>query len=151
MRKKKVNNSKKGNFAIYLGIVLIFVAAFIFLIDMQNRNNDDNVLADVVDGHDTLRTIEGRQIVVRDLKAIYPKYFVIYIDSTDNTYIVHSFNYYQTVSQYELEYNNHLNSIVDYNYNEYMIRYVYGKGEGTYNQILDTLSFIIGTDNYKIY
>ncbi len=84
------------------------------------------------------------------MNAIYPKYYVIYFDTTDNTYITHVFNYYQTDSQYEMGYNSQLESVIDYNYEDYMIRCSYNSGSGTYSDVLDELSFIIGTTNYKI-
>ena len=150
MKNSKTKKVSKGSFSIYLGIILLFVAAFIFLIDKQ-YSMSANKLADVLDSEINIRTIEGRQLVVRDMDAIYPKYFVIYFDNTDDTYIIHSFNYYQTDSQYELEFRNHLDRVVDYNYSDYMIRYVFDNGDGTFDSVKGKLSAIIGTDNYKIY
>ena len=143
MKNKKIDYSKR----IRIGIIILFIFAFIILIDKQQDNN----LGDINDNYLQYKSIAEKQIVVRDLNAIYPKYFVFYLDNTDNTYIVHSFNYYQTDSQYELEFNNHIKYIVDYNYSEYMIRYVYDKGYGNYDYLISEISRIIDSDNYKIY
>ncbi len=138
---------KNSNTMLYVGVVLLFVFAFIILIGKQEENK---AFADINENNITLRTIEGKQLVVKDLNSIYPKYFVIYFDSTDKTYITHVFNYYQTDSQYEMGYNSQLESIIDYNYNDYMIRCIYNNGIGTYDDVLEELPFIIGSSNYKI-
>lgn len=141
---KRKNYDKK----IRIGIIILFIFAFIILIDKQQESEN---LADIIDNSFYTRTIENKQIVVRDLNAIYPKYFVLYFDNTDNTYIVHSFNYYQTDSQYELEFYAHLKKLVDYNYSDYMIRYVYDNGIGSYYDVIDEIGLIIDSDNYVIY
>ena len=139
---------KNYNLSIRIGIIILFIYAFIILISKQQGVN---TLADIVDANFNIKSIPSKQIVVRDLNAIYPKYFVFYIDNTDNTYLVHTFNYYQTDSQYELEFNKFLKNIVDYDYSEYMIRYVFGSGTANYNELIEQISFIIDSDNYKIY
>ena len=139
---------KNYNLSIRIGIIILFIYAFIILISKQQGVN---TLADIVDANFNIKSIPSKQIVVRDLNAIYPKYFVFYIDNTDNTYLVHTFNYYQTDSQYELEFNKFLKNIVDYDYSEYMIRYVFGSGTAKFNELIEQISFIIDSDNYKIY
>ena len=143
--KKKVKDYNKS---MRIGIIILFVFAFIILIDKQRDNEE--ILGDIADSG-YFRSIPSKQIAVRDLSAIYPRYYVFYFDNTDNTYIVHSFNYYQTDSQYELELYNHLKYVVDYNYEYYMIRYVYGKGQGNYNDMFEEISSIIDSNNYQIY
>ncbi len=144
LNKRKINYDKR----IRIGIIILFIFAFIILINKQKENNN---LADIIDNKFYTRTVLNKQIVVRDLSAIYPKYFVFYFDNTDNTYFVHSFNYYQTDSQYELEFYNHLKNIIDYNYSDYMIRYFYDNGIGNYNSVIDEIGIIINSDNYIIY
>lgn len=147
---KNVKKIEKDSYlSMKIGIIILFVFAFIILIDKQQKN--ENILADMVDNEFYLRTIPSKQIVVRDLDVIYPRYYVFYIDNTDNTYIAHSFNYYQTDSQYELEFSIHRKYIVDYNYSDYMIRYICDSGKGDYEDIMERLPFIIDTFNYKIY
>ena len=145
---RKVKKEKDYGLSIRIGIVILFIYAFIILISKQQ---DNNVLADISDANFNLKTIPAKQLVLRDFNAIYPKYYVFYFDNTDNTYIIHSFNYYQTDSQYELEFNNHLKKLVDYDYSEYMIRYIYKEGNGNYNSLMEDISVIIDSDNYKIY
>lgn len=140
---------KKNNLSMKIGMIILFMFAFIILIGKQQER--ENILADIVDNEFYLRTIPSKQLVVKDLDVIYPRYYVFYFDNTDNTYIIHSFNYYQTDSQYELEFSNHRKYVTDYNYSDYMIRYVFGNGEGDYDYVLEQLPFIIDSFNYKIY
>ena len=85
------------------------------------------------------------------MDSIYKRYFVIYLDNTDNTYIVHSFNYYNTQSQYELDFHRLKETIVDYNINEYYIRNFYKEGMGTYQEVFRNLENITNLRNIKIY
>ncbi len=140
---------KDYNLSIRIGIIILFVFAFIILIGKQQ--DSETILADIVDNEFYLRTIPSKQYVVKDLDVIYPRYYVFYFDNTDNTYIIHSFNYYQTDSQYELEFSNHRKYVVDYNYSDYMIRYVVGDGKGSYDDMIEAVPFIIDTFNYKVY
>ena len=94
---------------------------------------------------------ENKQLVFEDLDSVHPKYYVLYYDNTDGSYIIHGFNFYQTDSQYELEFHRLLNSILDYNYNDYMIRYLYDSGRGSYNEIVSQLNSIVGSNNIKVY
>lgn len=144
-RKKKVKDYSKS---MRIGIIILFIFAFIILVDKQQ--NKEEILGDILD-NSSFRTIPSKQIAVRDLSAIYPRYYVFYFDTTDNTFIVHSFNYYQTDSQYELEFSNHLKYIVDYDYSDYMIRYVYKNGVGNYADMFEEISSIIDSDNYQVY
>ena len=147
--KKKKKKEKDYGLSIRIGILILFIYAFIALISKQQENN--LLLGDIIDNEFYLRTVPTKQLVVRDMEAIYPRYYVFFFDNTDSTYIVHSYNYYQTDSQYELEFNNHLKYLVDYNYGDYMIRYVYGNGEGNYYDVIENLPSIIDSVDFRIY
>lgn len=142
------NKKNRSNLSLKIGIIILFIFAFIILISKQKENDN---LGDIIDNEFYIHTIPSKQLVVRDLSAIYPKYYVFYFNGTDNTYIVYSFNYYQTSSQYELELYNHFKNIVDYDENEYMIRYIFDKGKGSYYDLLDEIPVIIDSNSYKIY
>ena len=139
---KKIQKNKLINIVL---ITLLFVFAFVILIDRQKNNN----LGDMGFTKFDLKTIVGKQLVVRDMDAIYPKYYVIYFNQKDNSYIIHNFNYYETRSQYDLEFNRLLKSVVDYNVDDYMIRILHSKGLGSFNEIKNNLSYIIGSNNLR--
>ena len=126
-------------------VVIAFTFAFMLLINKQNNN----YMNDIADGGFNVKPEVGKTIVARDMDAIYPKYFVIY--TNDDVYTIYVYNYYDTVSQYELEYNRLIDDIVDYNEKDKMIRYIYDRGYGTYNEVLNNLSVLVGVNNLKIY
>ena len=127
-------------------VVIAFTFAFVLLIDKQ-RNSE--YMNDITDGGFSVKPEEGKVIVARDMSAIYPKYYVVY--TNDDSYSIYVYNYYETVSQYELEYNRLINSIVDYNAKDKMIRYIYDRGYGTYNEVLSNLSMLVDCNSLKIY
>jgi hypothetical protein len=144
----KVVEKPKDNSTKYLClfvIVIAFTFAFMLLIDKQNNN----YMNDIHDGGFSVTPEVGKVIVARDMDAIYPKYYVVY--TTDDSYSIYVYNYYETVSQYELEYNRLIDSIVDYNEKDRMIRYLYDRGYGTYNEVLNNLSMLVNSSNLKIY
>ena len=83
------------------------------------------------------------------MHAIYPKYYVVYVN--DNHYSLYVYNYYETVSQYNLEYNRLIDKIVDYNIKDKMIRYIASNGYGTYNEILNNLQELTECNDLMIY
>ena len=141
--KKQVNSNK----LVYLLIVIVaFTIAFIILI---NRQNKDTYYLNTTDNSFNIKSKYGETIVARDGDAIYPKYYVAYIN--DNHYSIYVYNYYDTASQYELEFNRLLDQIVDYNADERMIRYLDSDGYATYNEVRSNLAILTGCDNLEIY
>ena len=126
--------------------IIIFIIAFILLINKNTSNQGD-----IKETSFNITPEYQKRIVLEDMDSIYKRYFVIYLDNTDNTYIVHSFNYYNTQSQYELEFHRLKEKILDYNINEYYIRYVYSDGFGSYNDVLNNLENITDSRNIKVY
>ena len=126
--------------------IIIFILSFILLI---NKNNDN--LGDIKETSFNIVPSYKERIVLEDMDSIYKRYYVIYLDNTDNTYIVHSFNYYNTQSQYELEFQRLKDKILDYNINEYYIRYLYKEGIGNYSNILNNIENITDSRHIKIY
>ena len=147
MGKKKVDkNVEKIQKLFYLGaVVIVFVMAFMLLI---KKNQNDN-LADVVMDNFNVKTITGKQLVVKDLNYTYPKYYVIYFGPSDS-FDVHAFNYYQNKGQYESEFKSLFNNIIDYNNNKKMIRVLYTRGIGSYQKVLDNLTTILNSNNLKV-
>ena len=145
---KKVPEKKNESSTKYLYlfiVIVVFSFAFGLLINKQN----DNYLNDLKENNLGVTPELGKVIVARDMNAIYPKYYVIYTD--DNEYSIYVYNYYETSSQYELEYNRLKNEIVDYNVRDKMIRYLYDRGYGTYNEVINNLPMIVDSDNLRIY
>ena len=145
--KKKEQQGELSNFnkVLYLFIVVIvFGFAFVVLVNKQHNSS----LADI-NGSFNVRTEYNKRLVAQDMNTIYPKYYVAYF--YDGMYEIHSFNYYNTVSQYDLEFNRLLSDIVDYNRKESMIRTYDLKGVGTYEYVKENFESIVGVNNLKIY
>ena len=146
-KKREVNKQSNGTKFLCLFIVIIaFALAFVMLINKQKNN----ALYGNMNGNSfSVKPEYGKTIVAKDLNAIYPKYYVVYV--SDNEYSLYVFNYYETVSQYNLEFNRLIDKIVDYNAKDKMIRYLQGEGYGTYSEVLNNLSTLVESDNLLIY
>lgn len=129
-----------------LAVIIVFSLAFVLLIKKQYG---DKRLGDVASNGFEVKTIYGKQIVAQDLDAIYPKYYVAYI--YDGGYVIHTFNYYNTNSQYELEFNRLLDSIVDYNAKENMIRCFHSSGYSPYDFVKENFGDLINNPNIVIF
>ena len=142
-------NQRKDNSTKYLCLFIVIVGfafAFALLIDKQQNGSYMN---DINEGSFNVKPEVGKVIVARDIDAIYPKYYVAYTEG--DSYSIYVYNYYETTSQYELEYNRLIDKIVDYNAKDKMIRYIYDRGYGTYNEVLNNLSMIVNVKNLRIY
>ena len=146
MKKNKKNNGKRNKFLYLIIVIVAFSLAFILLINKQNR---DTYYLNMKDNNFSVSPQYGKTIVARDEKAIYPKYYVVFVDN--NQYSIYVYNYYDTISQYNLEFNRLLDKIVDYNEKDKMIRYIHSKGYGTYNEIFDNLTVLVENENLQIY
>ncbi len=143
-KKKKEDNGTK--FLCLVIVVIAFTLAFVLLIKKQF---DNTYLNDVTGSKLNVTPEIGKTIVAKDTGSIYPKYYVVNVN--DNQYSIYVYNYYETVSQYNLEFNRLINSIVDYNVKDKMIRYIHSRGYGTYYEILNNLSTLVECTNLKIY
>ena len=142
----KNNNSSKElnifNKTLYVFIVAItFTFAFTILIKKQQGNN----LADIANDSLNVRSVYGKTLVAKDMDMIYPKYYVAYFDGND--YLIHSFNYYNTESQYDLEFQRLLYSIVDYNKDDNLIRCELNRGVGSYDYVKNNFNDIVNAKN----
>ena len=146
MKKKSKKENNNIKFLYLFVVIAIFTLAFILLI---NKQNSDNSLADISDSNFKIKPEVSKVIVARDMHVIYPKYYVAYINN--NYYSLYAYSYYDTVSQYNLEINRLSDKIVDYNIKDKMIRYLVSKGHGSYNEVLDNLSFLTECDELEIY
>lgn len=143
MKKNKSNKELNVfNKTLYVFIVAItFTFAFIILIRKQNGDNLGDVAINSFDG----QSIYGKKLVARDMDMIYPKYYVAYFDGND--YIIHTFHYYNTESQYELEFQRLRYSIVDYNKGDNMIRCDLTRGLGSYDYVKNNFGDIVKSKN----
>ena len=150
--KNQVNrqtDQRKDSSTKYLCLFIVIVAftfAFTLLI---NKQKNSEYMNDVKENNFGIEPEVGKVIVARDMGAIYPKYYVVNVD--EDNYSIYVYNYYETTSQYELEYNRLIDKIVDYNAKDNMIRYLDGRGYGTYNEVLNNLSQLVECNNLKIY
>ena len=127
-------------------VIIAFALAFVLLINKQNK---DTYLADIEESNFSVKPQVGKVIVAKDEDAIYPRYYAIFIN--DNIYSIYVYNYYDTISQYNLEFNRLKDQIVDYNIKDKMIRYLHTKGYGTYDEVLNNLPLLIDSENITIY
>lgn len=145
VKKEQIQELSIFNKILYLFIVIIiFGFAFVVLVNKQQNST----LADI-NSVFKIKTEYNKRLVAQDMDTIYSKYYVVYF--YDNMYELHSFNYYETVSQFDLEFNRLLDNIVDYNRKENMIRCYDLKGIGNYQYVKDNLTTIVGVNNLKIY
>lgn len=127
-------------------MVILFVMAFILLINKHTAN-----LGDVIDVPFSYETIKGKVLVVKDQDAIYPRFFVVFFDEANEHYIIHNFNYYETESQFDLDYHRYLNSVIDYNMNKNILRIKYYDGIGSYSYVKDNINRILELENVYVY
>ena len=140
---------KKDNSTKYLCLFVVVVAFSLAFALLINRQQNGSYMNDLAGNGFNVKPEVGKVIVARDMKAIYPKYYVVYTE--EDEYSIYVYNYYDTTSQYELEYNRLIDDIVDYNAKDKMIRYLYDRGYGTYNEVLNNLSMIVNSTNLRIY
>lgn len=145
MRKTRKKDNSKKLMCLFI-VIIVFTLAFVLLI---NKQREDEYLADIMENNLNVKPEVGKIIVARDMHAIYPKYYVIFIDN--NHYSLYVYNYYETVSQYNLEFNRLIDKIVDYNIKEKTIRYLDHRGYGTYYEVINNLSSITECRELKIY
>ena len=144
-KEHKKNNEKTKLWYLFI-VIISFTMAFVLLI---NKQKEDTYLADIEESSFNIKPEVGKTIVAKDEYAIYPKYYVVFVNNSN--YTIYVYNYYDTISQYNLEFNRLISKIVDYNINDKMIRYMHSKGYGTYNEILKNLSVLVENENLKIY
>lgn len=127
--------------------VIAFTGAFMILL-IKQRDDLENILADVNRSALSLSMVteKGKQIVVKDNYATFNKYYVVYYGA-DNNYIIHVHNFYDSKEQYKQEFNNYSKKIVDYNEKDLMIRYSYGKGQLSYDDMMSNLSSILDLED----
>ena len=144
--RKNTKKSKKAKLLYLFVVVTVFGMAFVLLI---KKKNNEIYLKDIKDSSFHIVSEYGKRVVAKDKYAIYPKYYVAYVE--DGSYSIYVYNYYDTVSQYNLEFNRLIDKIVDYDINEKMIRYIETKGYGTYDDVLSNLKVLSDNDNLVIY
>ncbi len=145
----QITERKKDNSTKYLCLFIVVIAFTLAFTLLINKEKNSSYMNDINENNLGVTPQVGKVIVARDMGAIYPKYYVVYIN--DDEYSLYVYNYYDTTSQYNLEYNRLINKIVDYNAKEKMIRYLHSKGYGTYVDVLDSLSTLVESDNLLIY
>ncbi len=144
---KKVNkNGGRNKFLSLLIVVVCFAIAFVILIKAQQQDTYNNKMKG---DNFSIQPEYGKVLVAKDNSAIYPKYYVAYFN--EDEYSIYVYNYYETVSQYELELNRLLDSVVDYNSNDKMIRYLHSRGYGSYQSVVDNLTYIVDCEDLLIY
>ena len=147
MNQQMSQQSSSTKFLLLFIVVVAFAFAFTLLIKRQQQ---DTYYSGAKESEFNIKPEYGKTIVAKDNNAIYPKYYVVYVNN-DNEYAIYVYNYYETSSQYDLEFNRLIDSIVDYNAKDRMIRYLHSRGYGAYVDVLDNLSSLVDSDNLIIY
>ena len=133
------------NKILYLFIVVIgFTFAFALLVNKQQNNK----LADVSSEYFHETTIVGKQIVAKDVDTFYPKYYMALFMGND--YVVQEINFYETESQFKLDFSRKTYQIIDYDKSKKMIRNEIKIGRGIYTDVLNDFASIVGAENIVI-
>ena len=147
--KKQQMNKQQSSGTKFLSLFIVVVAFTMAFVLLINKQRQDVYYANANGNSFNIKPEYGKTIVAKDLNAIYPKYFVVYIN--DDEFSLYVYNYYETVSQYNLEFNRLIDKIVDYNAKDKMIRYLHSRGYGSYTEVLSNLSTLVESDNLLIY
>ena len=142
-KKKQIRNNK---FLYLLIVIVMYTVAIIVLINRQSR---DVYYLNMTENNFSVSPKVGETIVARDKDSIYPKYYVVYVNN--NEYSIYVFNYYDTTSQYNLEFNRLIDKIVDYNSKDKMIRYLHSRGYGTYEEVYENLPALVESSSLLLY
>lgn len=133
------------NKILYLFIVVIgFTFAFSLLINKHQESS----LADVYNEYFHESTIVGKQIVAKDVDCFYPKYYIALFMGMD--YVVQEINYYETESQFKLDFSRNTYRIIDYDKSKKMIHNEITVGRGIYTEVLNDFASIVGAEKIVI-
>lgn len=136
-------------------LVVIILGVFVFVDLTKNKNLSNNELGekpagdrdDYVFSFDEI-TIANKKIVAFDnTVSDYIKYYVI--EFSGDKYISYSYYFLKSHDQYIKKYGELSSTIVDYNYEQFMIKSLDVISEGTYNEFIDNIQPLI--DDYSIY
>lgn len=136
---------------LYLGIaVLTFCCVGSVWLFMEKQNTKEENLGDVNDyvfSFDEV-TIPNKKIVGFDNSGLdYLKYYVI--EFTGEKYISYAYYFMGNHDKYIEKYKELVGSIVDYNYQEYMIKVIDTIDYGTYDEYLSSIQDVL--DNNLMY
>lgn len=128
-------------------VVLAFV--FVAVYEVNNMNSENSNYADKIARFDE-KTIVGEKLVFYDdLNDGSRCYYVIRFTPNGN-YIMHCYYYLNTQEQYINLYTNLYDLVVDYSYENLMIRTVESSGTGTYNELFNIYQGLFNNGNYVV-
>lgn len=141
--------------------ITVFVVTFFSVSMIMNFVNENKVLEnneeelvgdkdDYVFSFDEV-TIPNQKIVAFDNTDIdYIRYYVI--EFSGEQFILYNYYFLKGHTQYMEKYSELSSNIVDYNYDEFMIKTIETISYGTYNEIIDDLQDVINDNSiYLIY
>lgn len=124
----------------------VFVVTFfgVSLIANKNYDNQEESVGDVNEYTFSFNevTIENEKIVAFDNTGLdYLKYYVV--EFTGEQYVVYNYHFFKSHDEYVNKYDELVSSIVDYNYEVYMIKTLEHIAYGTYDEVLSNLQNVI--------
>lgn len=130
-------------------IVLLIVFGGIYIINDMKSVDEIKTYADRI-AHFEEKTIVGEKLVFyNDLNDGSRCYYVIKF-TPSGSYIMHCYYYLNNKEQYIDLYTSLNDLVVDYNYQDLMIRTVESSGLGTYNEIYQGYQELFNNGNYII-
>lgn len=94
------------------------------------------------------KTILGEKLVLKDNTVDYDSYYVVRF--FNDNYILHYYNYFDNKNDYINMYRDLGNNIVDYNYNDLMIRSVLETGHMSYYDFYLEYTDLINNNSFSV-
>lgn len=94
------------------------------------------------------KTILGEKLVLTNNAVGYDNYYVIRF--FNNNFIIHYYCYLENKEEYIKVYSELSGNIVDYNYDDFMIRSVLGTGNMSYNDFYNEYTELINNNTFSV-
>jgi len=130
-------------------IILCFVVLVLVYIGINSFNNFDNEenYGDKVISFNE-KTILGKKLVLKNNTVDYDSYYVVRF--FNNNYIIHNYCYLDSKEEYFDVYRELSGMIVDYNYNDLMIRSVLETGNLSYYDFYRGYTELINNNSFSV-
>lgn len=131
-------------------VVLCFVIlafAYVGIHQLNSYGKEEGNYGDKITFEE--KTEVGKKLVFSNNLFGYENYYVIRF-TNNGAYIVHSYYYLNNKEEYINQYRNVYNRIVDYNYDNFMIRTVDGSGSLSYDEFYNLYQDLFNNGTYTI-
>lgn len=128
---------------IFIGLFAIIFCAY-YIINSKKENVSYGDKVEFVE-----KTIPGKKLVFYDNQVNFKNYYVV--NFTDNgNYIKHGYYYLNNKKQYLNSYQGLYDMVVDYNYNNFLIRTVEDSGIATYDEFYKRYEELFNNEVYVV-